>query len=51
MVITLTELSPRKETVKPFTKRQLKAVDLRVEGYSYDQVAEAIDVTPKTIYM
>lgn len=26
-------------------------MDLRAEGYSYDQIAKAIDVTPKTIYM
>ncbi len=28
----------------------MKAVDLRAEGLSYDSIARAIQVTPKTIY-
>lgn len=41
---------PSPEVVKPFKKRQLKAVDLRAEGHSYDSIAQILEVTPKTIY-
>ena len=42
--------SPKTAATKPFNQRQLKAVDLRAEGLSYDSIARAIQVTPKTIY-
>jgi predicted transcriptional regulator len=42
--------SPLAAKDKPFKKRQLKAVDLRAEGYSYDSIAQILEVTPKTIY-
>ena len=42
--------SPTPAATKPFNQRQLKAVDLRAEGLSYDSIARAVQVTPKTIY-
>ena len=42
--------SPKPAATKPFNQRQLKAVDLRAEGLSYDSIARAVQVTPKTIY-
>ena len=42
--------SPKTAATKPFNQRQLKAVDLRAEGLSYDSIARAVQVTPKTIY-
>ena len=48
-LITLSGDSPATAATKPFNQRQLKAVDLRAEGLSYDSIAQAIQVTPKTI--
>jgi hypothetical protein len=42
--------SPAPAATKPFNQRQLKAVDLRAEGLSYDSIARTVQVTPKTIY-
>lgn len=42
-------LSPLEETVKPLTNRQLKALDLRVEGTSWDQISKQLDLTTRTL--
>ena len=36
--------------MKPFSKRQLKAVDLRAEGHSYEKIAQMLDITDRTIW-
>ena len=44
-----TELSPPEGTLTPLTKKQLKGVDLRAEGDSWDQIAKKLEVHPRTI--
>lgn len=41
--------SPLEGTVRPLTKLQLKGVDLRAEGNSWDQIAKKCEVHPRTI--
>ena len=43
------EVSPQVGTVTPLTKKQLKGVDLRAEGESWDQIAKKLEVHPRTI--
>ena len=43
------KVSPSTETVNPLSKKQLKAIDLRADGNSWDQIAKKMDVTPRTI--
>ena len=42
--------SPLEGTVRPLTKLQLKGVDLRAEGNSWDQIAKKCEVHPRTIH-
>ncbi len=41
--------SPQAETVT-LTKRQLRAIDLRCEGNSWEQIAKMLDISDRTIY-
>jgi transposase len=43
------KVSPPVETVKPLNQRQLKAIDLRCEGHSWDQITKQMDITLRTI--
>jgi len=42
--------SPLVGTVKPLTKLQLRGIDLRAEGNSWDQIAKKCEVHPRTIH-
>ena len=42
-------MSPARGTHKPLTIKQLKAIDLRCDGNSWDQIAKKIDVTSRSI--
>lgn len=42
-------VSPPAETVAPLSKKQLKAIDLRADGNSWDQIAKKLEVHPRTI--
>ena len=43
------EVSQRTGTVKPLTKKQIKAVILRADGNSWDQIAKQLDITERTL--
>ena len=43
------EMSQPTGTVKPLTKKQIKAVILRADGNSWDQISKQLDVTERTL--
>ena len=43
------EVAPPTGTVKPLTKKQIKAVILRADGNSWDQIAKQLDITERTL--
>ena len=45
----MSELSPPVETYKPLTSRQIAAIQLRVDGHSWDQIAKELHLTTRTL--
>ena len=43
------EMSQPTGTVKPLTKKQIKAVILRADGNSWDQISKQLDITERTL--
>ena len=43
-------MSQPKGTVKPLTPKQLRAIQLRVDGNSWEQISQQLEVTQRTIY-
>jgi hypothetical protein len=41
--------SPGDPPAKPLTKKQLRAIDLRADGNSWEQVARQLDVSERTV--
>lgn len=43
------QMSPTVGTAKPLTQKQLRAIDLRCDGHSWEQVCKHLDVTLRTM--